>query len=105
LSYDLWYIFLGLFIICIVESGQIEDTNNYVFPFPDTINDSGLIYLISFLKLSAHTLASDYQLYYIHPTLLTAGIPDGERIFRFAIPRVEQTRHRCLDGTGSPFHA
>jgi Trk-type K+ transport system membrane component len=30
LGFDLWYIFLGLFIICIVESTQIEDTNNYV---------------------------------------------------------------------------
>jgi hypothetical protein len=26
----LWYIFLGLFIICIVEGSQIADTNNYV---------------------------------------------------------------------------
>jgi hypothetical protein len=30
LGFDLWYIFLGLFIICIVESDQIQDTNNYV---------------------------------------------------------------------------
>ena len=30
LSFDMWYIFLGVFIICIVESDQIEDTNNYV---------------------------------------------------------------------------
>lgn len=32
LGFDLWYIFLGLFIICIVESSQIQDTNNYVSP-------------------------------------------------------------------------
>jgi len=31
LGFDLWYIFLGLFIICIVESPQIEDTNDYWF--------------------------------------------------------------------------
>jgi len=30
LGFDLWYIFLGLFIICIVEGSQIADTNNYV---------------------------------------------------------------------------
>jgi len=34
LSFDLWYIFLGLFIICIIEADQIENTNNYVFSFP-----------------------------------------------------------------------
>ena len=32
LGFDLWYIFLGLFIICIVEADQIQDTNNYVAP-------------------------------------------------------------------------
>jgi Trk-type K+ transport system membrane component len=26
LSFDLWYIFLGVFVICIVEGGQIEDS-------------------------------------------------------------------------------
>jgi len=31
LGFDLWYIFLGLFIICIVEGSQIADTNNYWF--------------------------------------------------------------------------
>ena len=35
LSFDLWYVFLGVFIICIVESDQIEDTNNYVLPVPN----------------------------------------------------------------------
>ena len=35
LSFDLWYIFLGVFIICIAESDQIEDTNNYVPFLPD----------------------------------------------------------------------
>jgi Trk-type K+ transport system membrane component len=30
LGFDLWYIFLGLFIICIIEGDQIEDINNYV---------------------------------------------------------------------------
>lgn len=32
LGYDLWYVFLGVFIICIVESDQIQDINNYVGP-------------------------------------------------------------------------
>lgn len=31
LGFDLWYIFLGLFVICIVEASEIQDTNNYVF--------------------------------------------------------------------------
>ena len=30
LSFDLWYVFLGLFIICIAERQQLEDKNNYV---------------------------------------------------------------------------
>jgi potassium uptake Trk family protein len=30
LSFDLWYIFLGLFIICIAEGGHIESTAEYV---------------------------------------------------------------------------
>ena len=38
LSFDLWYIFLGVFIICIVESDQIEDTNNYVPPSPRLVS-------------------------------------------------------------------
>ncbi|KAK9370441.1 cation transport protein-domain-containing protein [Lipomyces kononenkoae] len=31
LSFDLWYIFLGLFVICIAEGPQIEDPNNPAF--------------------------------------------------------------------------
>lgn len=31
LSFDLWYIFLGLFIICIVEGDRIQNTNDYAF--------------------------------------------------------------------------
>lgn len=31
LSFDLWYIFLGTFIICIVEAGPIGDPTNYAF--------------------------------------------------------------------------
>ncbi|KAJ9604823.1 low affinity potassium transporter [Cladophialophora chaetospira] len=31
LSFDLWYIFLGLFIIAIVEGGQLSNTNQYAF--------------------------------------------------------------------------
>lgn len=31
LSFDLWYIFLGLFIIAIAEGSKIQDTNKYAF--------------------------------------------------------------------------
>ena len=31
LSFDLWYVFLGLFIICIVEGARLENTNEYAF--------------------------------------------------------------------------
>ena len=31
LSFDLWYIFLGLFIISIVEGGRLQNTNEYAF--------------------------------------------------------------------------
>lgn len=31
LSFDLWYIFLGLFIICVVEGARLENTNEYAF--------------------------------------------------------------------------
>jgi len=31
LSFDLWYIFLGLFIICIVEGDRLGDTKEYAF--------------------------------------------------------------------------
>ncbi|KAK2749501.1 low affinity potassium transporter [Onygenales sp. PD_40] len=31
LSFDLWYIFLGLFIISIVEASRLENINNYAF--------------------------------------------------------------------------
>jgi Trk-type K+ transport system membrane component len=31
LSFDLWFIFLGLFIIAIVEGGRLENTNEYAF--------------------------------------------------------------------------
>jgi len=30
LSFDLWYIFLGLFVICIAEGGHIENDNDHV---------------------------------------------------------------------------
>lgn len=33
LSFDLWYIFLGLFIISIIEGHRIENTNDYVSRF------------------------------------------------------------------------
>jgi potassium uptake Trk family protein len=31
LSFDLWYLFLGLFIICIVEGEKLSNTNEYAF--------------------------------------------------------------------------
>ncbi|ETI24311.1 hypothetical protein G647_03680 [Cladophialophora carrionii CBS 160.54] len=31
LSFDLWYIFLGMFIIAIVEGGRLQNTNQYAF--------------------------------------------------------------------------
>lgn len=31
LSFDLWYIFLGMFIIAVVEGGQLQNTNEYAF--------------------------------------------------------------------------
>lgn len=31
LSFDLWYVFLGLFIICIVEGNRLQNTNEYAF--------------------------------------------------------------------------
>lgn len=31
LSFDLWYIFLGLFVIAIVEGDQLQNTNQYAF--------------------------------------------------------------------------
>ncbi|KAK5193944.1 low affinity potassium transporter [Exophiala xenobiotica] len=31
LSFDLWYIFLGLFIIAIVEGGRLQNTNEFAF--------------------------------------------------------------------------
>lgn len=31
LSFDLWYVFLGLFIIAIVEGGRLQNTNQYSF--------------------------------------------------------------------------
>ncbi|EXJ93875.1 hypothetical protein A1O1_02268 [Capronia coronata CBS 617.96] len=31
LSFDLWYVFLGMFIIAIVEGGKLENTNEYAF--------------------------------------------------------------------------
>lgn len=30
LGYDLWYVFMGLFIICIVESSKIANLSDYV---------------------------------------------------------------------------
>lgn len=50
LGFDLWYIFLGLFIICIVESAQIQNQNNYVLPLSYKINGSGLIFSVYFSK-------------------------------------------------------
>jgi Trk-type K+ transport system membrane component len=31
LSFDLWYVFLGLFLICCIEGNRIENTNDYAF--------------------------------------------------------------------------
>ncbi|KEF63467.1 uncharacterized protein A1O9_01445 [Exophiala aquamarina CBS 119918] len=31
LSFDLWYVFMGLFLIAIVEGGRLESTNEYAF--------------------------------------------------------------------------
>lgn len=31
LSFDLWYVFLGFFVIAIVEGGRLENTNDYAF--------------------------------------------------------------------------
>lgn len=30
LEFDLWYVFLGLFLICIAEGRRIADANDYV---------------------------------------------------------------------------
>jgi Trk-type K+ transport system membrane component len=30
LTFDLWYIFIGVFFICIAEAGKISDTSNPV---------------------------------------------------------------------------
>lgn len=32
LEFDLWYVFLGLFLICVAEGGRIADANDYVCP-------------------------------------------------------------------------
>lgn len=32
LSFDLWFVFLGFFIISIVEGGRLSNTNEYVCP-------------------------------------------------------------------------
>jgi Trk-type K+ transport system membrane component len=32
LGFDMWYIFLGVFLICIIEASQIQNINNYVRP-------------------------------------------------------------------------
>lgn len=69
LGFDLWYIFLGLFIICIIESAQIEDINNYVCstfrPWSEINCLSGLIYSIYFLKWSVGMDVLDYLLYFL----------------------------------------
>ena len=31
LSFDLWYVFLGFFLIAIIEGGRLENTNDYAF--------------------------------------------------------------------------
>jgi Trk-type K+ transport system membrane component len=31
LSFDLWYVFLGLFLICCIEGDRIQNTNDYAF--------------------------------------------------------------------------
>lgn len=53
LSYDLWYVFLGLFAIAIVEGNRIENTNDYVsLAYPSEVllaqshqHGSGVYYL------------------------------------------------------------
>lgn len=35
LEFDLWYVFLGLFLICVAEGKRIADANDYVWsPLP-----------------------------------------------------------------------
>lgn len=41
LSFDLWFVFLGFFIISIVEGGRLSNTNEYVSCF--VINPSRLV--------------------------------------------------------------
>lgn len=33
LEFDLWYVFLGLFLICVAEGGRIADASDYVCIF------------------------------------------------------------------------
>lgn len=42
LSFDLWYVFLGLFIIAIAEGERLQNTNEYVSP-PLALRSLGLI--------------------------------------------------------------
>ena len=64
LGFDLWYVFLGVFLICIIESGQIANTNDYVFPQSVAmLKSSGLTSSTFFSKLSARTHVLGYQLY------------------------------------------
>lgn len=34
LSFDLWYVFLGLFLIAIIEGSRLQNTNEYVSQRP-----------------------------------------------------------------------
>lgn len=57
LSFDLWYIFLGVFCICIAESGKIADNNDPVCSLPMgglqsllLITFSGVLGFLSFVR-------------------------------------------------------
>ncbi len=51
LSFDLWYIFLGLFFVAIIEGGRIEDVKDYVSTSPS--NSRSASYTASLRRLKA----------------------------------------------------
>jgi len=90
LGFDLWYIFLGLFIICIIESTQIQDVNNYVLPPCVYVADgSGLIFLTSCLRLLVDMDVLDYPSYSTSLANLMIGISQCQRVIFVTIPHIE----------------
>jgi potassium uptake Trk family protein len=53
LSFDLWYIFLGLFIICIAEGKYLQDTNAYVGIHLSLENERSADYIIQAFTIFA----------------------------------------------------